>query len=192
MLFQLKMVLKKEDIYALATAVTWGGAWSKGIMRFQKICMMIVGTMLMLSGGFGLISTIHLLLVGNHNNDSPAYVFPVLLGISVFFCFLGLLLVRVRNSSFVGRASWKNYKLKDAALTYEFYEDYFTEHTPNSDYRANYTLIQYVAEDEGHFFLFTGKRSAFVLCKDDFLVGDSEEFGPWITGKVGKPIKKIY
>lgn len=191
MLFQLKMVYQKEDIYALATAVTWGNSWSRNTMVLQKICAIFAGAMLLFAGGSGLLSSFFLLLTKGLSGYLGFYwVIPVLL--SALLLFLGWLLICMRSSSIAGRISWKHYGLKDVELIYEFYEDYLMEHTPNSDYRANYTLIQYVAEDKDHYFLFTGKRSAFVLCKDDFLVGDSEEFGPWITGKVGKPIKKIY
>lgn len=91
----------------------------------------------------------------------------------------------------VALLSWREYKDKDTEFYYRFVENEFTVHSPVADSRYDYSVVQDIVEGTGHYLLITGVNMAHILRKEDFIVGNFADFGPWLSQKLGKEIIKM-
>lgn len=185
MLFQLKMVYQKEDIYALANAVAQNGAISRGWSVIKsstrKVLYSVEGVLLILMGCF----MIALPLI--HGDRQPHML--VFGGLTLFWGLLALFFWKIPNIN--SWLTWKRYSPKNTEVLVEFCEDYFAGYMPTGESRTSYTVIQKLFEDQARYFLFVNKNSAVVVRKDGFTVGDPKEFGTWIAEKTGEKFTKL-
>ena len=188
--FRVRMAYEKEDFYAFGDAVVYGNRWSRGLSVLSRGCFLLAGGMFLLMGGTGVFTWFRFLFQGEPQGRMIG-VYAGMAGVSVAFLLLGIAMIRRRSRNAIGWTNWRRYRRKKTELEYEFQETCFWEHTPDSDHRMDYTVIQYVAEDRGHYFLFVSKGVAHILCKSGFLTGDPEAFGAWIGEKLGKETVKI-
>lgn len=185
MLFQLKMVYQKEDLYALSNAVAQNAAISRGrsVVKYptRKIFYLVAGVLLILMGCFLIALPLaygdwqpHMLALG---------------GLTLFWGLLAFFFWKIPNIN--SWLTWKRYSPKNTEALVEFWEDYFAGYMPTSESRTSYTVIQSIFEDQAHYFLFASKNSAVIVRKDGFTVGDPNEFGTWIAEKTGEEITKL-
>lgn len=180
MLFQLKMVYQKEDLYALAKVAELNHTLRRGWPLIPKSVAIMLYGFCSLVGGAVILKTTVL-------GEWPLYLLAIgilLLLVSLFF---GLFLLL--NIS--GRLTWRNYSAKGTEALLEFFEDYFATYLPTAESRTSYTVIQKLFEDQARYFLFVNKNSAVIVRKDGFTVGDPAEFGAWIAEKTGEEITKL-
>lgn len=186
MLFQLKMVYQKEDIYALTEAMVQNGAirrgWSviKSATR-RKMFYFVAGVLLVLMGYFVIALPLaygdwqpHMLVLG---------------GLTLFWGLLSFFFWKIPNIN--SWLTWKRYSPKNTEVLVEFCEDYFAGYMPTGESRTSYTVIQKLFEDQMRYFLFVNKNTAVIVRKDGFTVGEPAEFGAWIAEKTGEEITKL-
>lgn len=87
--------------------------------------------------------------------------------------------------------AWKNYQKHGEAYTYRFTPEGFEIHGKTSDHRYDYSLLQQLWEDEGHFYLFLDQPTPFMLNKTGFTQGGPEAFPAFLQEKTGKPIQWV-
>lgn len=185
MLFQLKMMLEKEDIYALANAVAQNTAisrgWSVGKKVRRKLIYFVMGGALILMGCF--VIALPLIL----GDRQPYFLAP-----GIFLLVWGLLAILFGISLNIdGWLTWRRYSPKNTEIQIEFCEDYFASYFPTGESRTSYTVIQKLFEDQMRYFLFVNKNAAVIIRKDSFTVGDPTEFGAWIAEKTEEEITKL-
>lgn len=185
MLFQVRQVFEKKDVSAVVRAIEQRKKAVRVLRSISRICFIIIGLLLILISVSGIWSG----LIGFLHGEEVSWVG---LPLELAFLAMGLLLCFRRNNRYLTWLSWRRYKEKGMVLTYEFYDDCFTQQTPVSSGRFDYSILEDILEDQNHYFLFVNSNTAHILRKDSFQEGDPAAFGAWLTGRLGKTIQKIH
>lgn len=185
MLFQVRQVFEKKDVSAIIRAVEQRKKAVRVLRRISRICFVIIGLLLILFSVSGIWSGLSGFLRGEEISWAG-------LPLDLAFLAMGLLLCFRRSSRYLTWLSWRRYKEKGMVLTYEFYDDYFTQQTSVSSSRFDYSILEDILEDQSHYFLFVNSNTAHVLRKDGFQEGDPAAFGVWLAGRLKKTIQKIH
>lgn len=185
MLFQVKQVFEKKDVSAVVRALGQQKKTLRALRSISRICFMVVGLLLVWISVVGIWSGLSGFLHGEEISWAG-------LPLDLAFLALGVLLCVRRSNHYLTWLSWRRYKEKGMVLTYEFYEDCFTEQTSVSSSRYDYSVLENILEDQNHYFLFVNSNVAHVLRKDGFQEGDPKAFGSWLAGRLEKKIIMIH
>jgi hypothetical protein len=85
---------------------------------------------------------------------------------------------------FSPRKAWDHYADKGRAITYDFYDDGYVQSVGGTGPHASYAEILALAEDDGHFYLLTSPRTAHIIGKNSFQIGEATDFAAFITAKI--------
>ena len=92
---------------------------------------------------------------------------------------------------FMAWRMWRNRNKKAAETVLEFCDDCVRASSNLDEGTIQYDVFLRLAENSKYFFLYFQKHSAYVLPKDQFTQGDPADFGAFIAGKTGLPIKRV-
>ncbi len=124
--------------------------------------------------------------------DALSTPYTSFMGILFFAVGLFAVIQGVPEHPYWVRTAWKKYQKRGDVFTYRFTPKSFEVHAKTSDHRYDYTLLQELWEDEGHFYLlFQSQHTPFMLNKTGFTQGDPTAFAPFLEEKTGKPIRWV-
>lgn len=92
---------------------------------------------------------------------------------------------------FMGWRIWRNRNRKVEGTTVAFCDDCVRMSSNLDEGTMQYNAFLRLTENSKYFFLFIQKHSAYMLPKDQFTQGDPADFGAFIAGKTGLPIKRV-
>ncbi len=102
--------------------------------------------------------------------------------------FIGILIyiwykfIRPRRN--VEKQKKSNKMINEYINTYKFYKHYFTSQNKEGKAQTMYFKIYKVIETKTHFYIYISKEYAFIVAKNGFEIGSSEEFKKFIKKKV--------
>lgn len=109
----------------------------------------------------------------------------ILLGILFGIIMLVFLIFRVFYPYFfVKKESNSNKVQKKLKNTYSFYDNYMEIKNINNTVKLNYYKLYKLFETENCFYLYINKNYSYVLAKDKFLIGNSEDFYKFMKKKL--------
>ena len=88
-------------------------------------------------------------------------------------------------------AIWQSYPDKGQETLFRFTPEGFSYKTPVSEAQYSYSVLQDLAADGVYYFLFLNSTYVYVLKKTDFLQGEAEAFGSFLTRVTGRPVRSI-
>lgn len=83
-----------------------------------------------------------------------------------------------------------NYKNEDYVNEYSFYEGKLRAENKFLGEDISYSSLYKVYETKKYFYFYVNKKSALIMKKDKFDIGNEEEFANLIKEKIGKKFKK--
>lgn len=109
----------------------------------------------------------------------------IALGILFVFAMVLFLVWRVFHPTFFVKKEAKSDKVqKQMKNTYSFYDKYMTIKNSKDNIKLGYYKLYKVFENDDYFYLYINKNYSFVLAKDTFSIGNSNEFYKFIKKKL--------
>lgn len=87
-------------------------------------------------------------------------------------------------------SSKRNIEKKVGASVFSFDEDGFSEETRAVTTRRAYAEICDICQCKDYFLLFLDEANFYIIKKNSFMIGDPEQFKPFIEEKTGRQVKE--
>lgn len=111
----------------------------------------------------------------------------IFMGILFVFVMVIFLLYRVYHPYFLTKKEASSDKVKKQLRnTYSFYDKYMEIKNSNDTIKLKYHKLYKIFETENYFYLYLNKTYSFVLDKNSFSVGSSEDFYKFMKRKLFK------
>jgi hypothetical protein len=175
--------------YNKADFINFAKAYQYQILPFRilsiayKIGITLTGVSLILASINSIIFLI-LELITKGKTNRP-FILSILLIIFVTFVIIG------SNNKLLGILSWRKFNEKGSEIKYHFYDKEFTEHTPASEHKLNYSVIKRIYEDKVAYYLFIDKSHGYIISKSGFVDCDSNQFATFISEQTGLKVNQI-
>lgn len=164
----------------------------KPVKRISDRGMWLGGWLFLLGGG-GLLAVCWL----NPLGFQPVPGSMVLMGAAFLVLGVVTLVQRRPGGSPVyprwAKRAWKKWSRQDPELRwrYRFTPEGVELHNGGSDHRYDYSHLQKVWEDEGHFYLTLDGRVWHILNKSQFTKGNPEQFALFLAEQTGGPVRWV-
>lgn len=108
----------------------------------------------------------------------------------ILICFVSYRIIRPK---LIVQREMSSDKLdKNNVNTFTFYDKYFEVKNNNGKFNYKYMMICKVFETENFFYLYVSKENAFLIFKNTFSLGSSEDFGDFMKHKRGWKYKSLH
>lgn len=165
---------------------------TKGVQRLSDRGMRRGGWLLLLLGGFVTLM---------YWPDPLNLQLPLMMAWpGPFFLVVGAMIVIQRRPGqaeslqpYWAQRAWKKWSGQDPELRwrYRFTPEGVELHNSGSDHRYDYSHLQKVWEDEGHFYLTLDGRVWHILNKSQFTKGNPEQFALFLAEQTGRPVRWV-
>jgi len=114
-------------------------------------------------------------------------------GEGIFYTVISLLLwaLALFNHRLLARRAFREYNHSSGELMYSFRDGDIQITNALASSNLQYNGFVKLLENKSYYFLYIQKRAGYILPKDQFTQGDPADFGAFIAGKTGLPIKRV-
>ncbi len=112
-------------------------------------------------------------------------------GVLLTLVLIGFVFYRIYRPKMIVNREMKSEKVSDNNTnTFNFYDKNLVVKNNNGSFTYKYLLLRKVFETKTFFYLYVTKEDAFLVAKDSFTVGSSEEFSTFIKKKCSLKYRK--
>lgn len=113
----------------------------------------------------------------------------VLLGIGFVFCLFIFLIYRVFHPLYLTKKEASSKKIqKKMKNTYTFYDNFVIIFNGTSKIKLKYSDFYKLFEQEDRFYLYLDKNHSYLLLKNNFTIGNSDDFSIFMKKKLWKKL----